>query len=364
MKRAAMIALISLMNSSGKSQEVALSLLNAKEKYSLTSVNEKSGAKNNFALIPGHKQSKIFFTTSANIEPGHLSKIYVKLYGGYGIFTPGSFRVNTVYFLHDTAVKVQMKKGLGNGARYGGGLGFVMNDFLNFGIDAEYHKGSWEEDVLNARVDNSNYNIKTSKIDYKTFSITPYVVFKALAKPKYFLYNKLGVLWTLPFTLTTTLQSNNASQLILENDLNTFVENVSSTTTEKFKISSGVGLNVALGINHKVNERLRVFGEVFGNYSALSPKNSLKVDYNKTFASLSFNSGNDEPLVTKQISVITTNTTFKKGGSLPVEATYIAGPPGTSDDYTLSSVRINTLAHQFTINMAVLGVNLGIIYRL
>lgn len=313
-------------------------------------------------------KASIFFVTpnkKNKVSPnGSASKIYLKLYGGYGILTPGSFRINTVFFLHDTAVKTQTKKGLGNGPRFGGGIGFIMNDFLNIGVDVEYHKGSWEEDALNAHIDQSNYNIKTSKIDYKTISLTPYVIFKALAKPKYFVYNKLGILLTLPFTMGTTLQSTYANKLNLQNGLNTFTENLKTATSEKYKISLGVGLNVALGVNLKINEKFRIFSEMFGNYSALSPKTSLTIDYNKRFASLSSNSGNSEPLIIKQISNIETHIKYEKGGSLPVNGTYTSALPRVvDDDYIFTDVEINTLAHTFTINMAVLGLNLGIIYR-
>ncbi|MEP6596119.1 MAG: hypothetical protein ABJA71_09225 [Ginsengibacter sp.] len=338
-----------------------------KDKYCLAAVNQKGTAGNYRNIWPEIKETKFLFVTSnkknedsKNKSP---SKMYMKLYGGYGIFTPGSFKINTVYFLHDTAVRTQTKKGLGSGLRYGGGIGVVMNDFLNIGIDAEYHKGSWEEKALNARIDDLNYNIKTSKINYTTISLTPHVIFKALAKPKYFIYNKLGILLTLPFTLGTSLQSTSANNQILENDLNAFTENLNSTTSEEYKISLGVGLNVALGVNLRLSEKLRIFSEVFGNYSALSPRSSVEIDYSKRFASLSYNTGNSEPLIIKQISTITTNTTYEKGGSLPANGEYSLSPSFTVDDYTQTNVGINTLAHKFTINMAVLGVNLGIIYR-
>lgn len=289
-----------------------------------------------------------------------LSKIYAKLYSGFGIFTPGSFRVNSSYPQHDTTVKIETKKGLGNGLRIGGGFGLVMNDFLNAGMDAEYHKVSWTENFLNVHTDDQNYNEKSSGMNYKIVSLTPYVIFKALAKPKYYVYNKLGILLTLPFTLGTSEESKYAISEKVQNDLN-FFENVNSVTSENYKISLGVGLNVALGINMRLSEKFRAFGEVFGNYSALSPKSSVKVSSNKTSAS--FTSDNSDPILIKQASRVTTNTTYEKGGSLPVNPIYTIKPPVNIQDYIVTDIEISTVAHQFTINMAALGINAGIIYR-
>lgn len=377
-----LILLIVVFNSPLKSQDFARAL-NKNENQNLSlhnphsslhfssnnwviAVNQNHSDFNDINSISQKRRTDILTVATSKKKAsknGSISKMYVKLYGGYGIFTPGSFKVNSVYFLHDTAVQTQGKKGLGNGLRFGGGIGFVMNDFLNFGLDAEYHKGSWTENHLNARIDDLNYNIRSSEMNYKTLSLTPYVIFKALAKPNYFIYNKLGILLTLPYTLRTSLQSTNANKLDLENGLNTFIQNSNTTTSEEYKISFGVGLNVALGANFRVNESLRIFSEIFGNYSALSPTSSVKVDYNKRFASLSFNSDNTQSQVIKQISTITTNTTYETGGSLPVNGTYRSFSSQTADDYTKTDVVITTLAHKFTINMAVVGVNLGVIYR-
>jgi len=355
----------------GKNKNQNLTAINhsyAGVKYinQLVAVNQAGRVDGHINTIPETKRIKVFFHNARrkNKETKNksISKLYVKLCGGYGIFTPGSFRVNAVYFLQDTSVKTQGKRGLGSGQRFGGGIGLVMNDFLNIGIDAEYHKGAWKENSLNARIDDLNYEIRNSEIIYKTISLTPYVIFKALAKPNYFIYNKLGILLTLPFTLSTSLQSTHANNQNLENNANTFIENLNSTTSEQYKISLSVGLNVALGLNLKVNEKFRAFVEVFGNYSALSPVSSVKIDYSKRFASLSFNSENNEPIIVKQIAAITTNTTYEKGGSLTVNGTY-RSRTFVANDYTETDATINTLAHKFTINMAALGVNLGIIYR-
>ena len=42
-----------------------------------------------------------------------------------------------------------------------------------------------------------------------------------------------------------------------------------------YKVSMGIGFNVAFGINFKLTNRLRLFTELFGNFSALKPKSSI-----------------------------------------------------------------------------------------
>ena len=63
---------------------------------------------------------------------------YVKLYGFYGLLTPGS-QVNTSSSLSSgmaTAFKVNAT-GLGAGPRAGVGLGLIVSDFINVGVDAD-----------------------------------------------------------------------------------------------------------------------------------------------------------------------------------------------------------------------------------
>jgi hypothetical protein len=293
------------------------------------------------------------------------SKWYFKFYSGDGFLTPGSYRFNATYFIHDSVTKIAGRKGLGNGIRFGGGFGVVLNDFLNIGIDAEYQSRSWAENSSSSKTDDSNYDNTSTHIKYQTLSIAPNVIFKALARPKFFVYNKLGILFMLPYVLTGT---TNANHYVYQKDnveQTVFYEGNSSINEQQYKISLGIGLNAAIGISFRVNSHMRAFGELSGNYIALSPSSSQLVSYSTNNVSLNFNtSSTSQSVVIKQISTVTTNTAYKSGGSFSLNGTYESDPINTNaGGYTVTNTRISNVLPRFTINMAVLGINTGIIYR-
>jgi hypothetical protein len=301
-----------------------------------------------------------------------LSKFYIKLYGGYGFFTPGSYRVQstTSVFYKDQNnvaqsinIQTQSKKGIGGGLRFGGGITIALNDFLNIGIDAEYQKGTKITNSLFTGADLYNYNGTDGEIDYKTFTLTPHIIFKALAKPKYFIYNKLGILFTLPFTMNNTgdeIFSESNSWPPNSSDSSNSFHFISSTSYKtKYKISLGIGFNVAFGINFRLSDRMRIFGEVFGNFSALSPARSTTNSINRfidsSFLQIYDNNSSSfyyQLYTSSQVANNTINTTYKKSGGTTNAVNYVSG------------TSVSTATDQkFTINMNAIGINVGITYR-
>src|SRR5664279_1995655 len=76
-------------------------------------------------------------------QDNQASKFYVKLYAGYGLLTPGSFRFTSQSL---TTFEVS-STGMGSGLHFGGGFGIILNDFINLGIDADYLKGKTLQSV-------------------------------------------------------------------------------------------------------------------------------------------------------------------------------------------------------------------------
>jgi len=80
----------------------------------------------------------------AQVETG--SKVYIKIYGGYGLLTPGSYRLESTSYnttgSTTTGTATISKTGFGSGPKFGGGIGFIVSDFLNIGVDAEYFSGT------------------------------------------------------------------------------------------------------------------------------------------------------------------------------------------------------------------------------
>lgn len=333
--------------------------------------------------MPNSKTASFkFYKKSKEYTNDFFSKLYIKFYGGYGFFTPGSYRVqslNSVSYRDQNNVtnyidiQTQGKKGIGGGARIGGGIGFAMNDFLNIGIDGEFQKGDKPSNSLTTATNEFNYKSTYDEMDYNAISLTPHIIFKALAKPNYFIYNKLGIVFTLPFTLNTSGQSGNSSTYSSwpanASDSNTSSRSILNITYEgKYKISLGIGFNVAFGVNFRLNDHLRIFGEAFGNFSALSPSRStINSVWNFSDSSYEGIYDNNSPYnllyyqtrVSTYPSTTTYNTTYVKSGGTNDRGIYLTGYNGSIPNYL-----DNAKEQKFTVNMNVIGIHVGIIYRL
>ncbi len=258
------------------------------------------------------------------------SKFYIKAYSGYGLIQPGSYKLVST----DNSTQGNItgntslsKQGLGSGIRFGGGVGVIASDFLNIGADVEYLSGT----TLNSQsnyVSTTGYNsfINTS-ISYTSLSITPHVIFKALSKPDYLIYNKLGILLNLPMDLKKTQYDSSFNTMVGS----TYISNISGT----YKIGLTMGLNVALGVQFRLTDQLRGYGEIFGNYLVLSPTN-----YDETNAVV--NNGT--------AATYDTHATYIKSGQ-------------TSSTTNGNTLTYTTSVAGNTFNMNSIGINIGIAYR-
>jgi len=333
--------------------------------------------------MPNSKTTSFdFYKKSKEYTTGFFSKFYIKLYGGYGFFTPGSYRVQslaTVSYrdqnndINYINIQTQSRKGIGAGVRIGGGIGSALNDFLNIGIDAEYQKGGKITNSLATATNEFNYNSTFDEMYYTASTLTPHIIFKALAKPNYFIYNKLGIVFTLPFTLNTSGQSSssvtNSSWPANASDSNTSSRSITNIAYEgKYKISLGIGFNVAFGVNFRMNDHLRIFGEVFGNFSALSPSrstvNSISNYMDSSYEGI-YDNNSPYDLLYYQTSAstypytTTYNTTYVKSGGTSDRGIYLTGYNGSIPNYL-----DNAKKQKFTANVNAIGINVGIIYRL
>jgi hypothetical protein len=331
-------------------------------------------------------RGNIFYRLPEENNSHFWDKLFIKLYGGQGFFTPGSYNVSSVneiswitlpFNLHDTTIKTQSKKGIGGGLRLGGGVGFILNDFLNLGIDVDFNKGNKLNNTLITFINQENYSRATDAMNYSAVTLTPHIVFKALARPKFFIYNKIGLLLTLPFTLRTYGNSATSSSvrigpnyirldsLICTNCYLTNISTDSSSYGNKYKISLGIGLHVAFGINWKLTDRLRVFAEVFGNYSALTPSTAAATTFDKYASATVVDSTNFhyEQKPVRTITQTLSYTKYERNGGVSINSYVNQDFGNNSEGYDQKIVTAIGNSHKFTINMAVLGVSMGIIWR-
>lgn len=383
MKRITLFLVISFLSTKANAQ-LNMSDINQKETKGMfvsSQMNSYNEHVQLYSIRPVYMNGK-----KNNKSNNVVKKLFIKFYGGYGLFTPGSYSVSSVNSIgwtnpdgvgHDSTVKTQAKRGIGSGSRFGFGIGLVKNDFLNIGLDVEYQHQNSLKNSLNTLVDDVNYSTATDEISYTAITLTPQVTFKALAKPKFFIYNKLGILLTLPFTLSTSGNSDKSSVTKLphssvstqtgfyQDALLTISDKANSAYDTKYKMSLGIGLNVAFGINFRINNKLRSFGEIFGNYSALTPASSKSHSYNKQNFMIAIDTTNfhfEDP--DKNINTISNQTKYTKRGAITF-GSYESEDLGVDSEgyqqYKTSAT--GGTSHKYTINMAVLGINVGFIYR-
>jgi len=255
------------------------------------------------------------------------SKFYIKVYGGYGLITPGSYKLVSSSNAGGASGNTSLSKtGLGAGIRAGGGIGVIISDFLNIGADVEYLSGSSLKSNT-AYLPPTGYSfISQTQIKYTSLSITPHVVFKALSKPDYLIYNKFGILLNLPMNLKKTE---------FDSSFNNVNYSYSANKTGTYKVGLTAGLSVALGVQVRLTDKLRGFAELFGNYLVLSPTN---YDENRTEVLNGKAVASDYHLI------------FIKDGQ-------------TSNTSSGNSSTSTTSVYGNTFNMNAVGINIGITYR-
>lgn len=328
-------------------------------------------------------------------------RFYIKAYGGYGAFTPGSYRVETrttyPYSVgsttRDTTISSLGKKGMGAGPHFGGGLGYIINNFLNVGVDVDYLKGntltgnkSYLSSSSSATYQYQQQSYGKSTLDYHVLTIVPHVLFKARSSANYYIYNRLGLMLSLPFdltyksydsTITNSVSTYTNSPVAGQTTTSTYRSKSIRTTSGTYKVPLSYGLNVALGTQFRITGNLRGFVEAFANFSVLVPTNYDEVIYtesNSTTNPIVKNSSgttmSNTTTGTISQTTATSNYTYSKEGGIssatskqmyaPGAATVIGGVTYTKyvNSYTITQTQSNIYR-----NMNAIGLNAGLAYR-
>jgi hypothetical protein len=185
------------------------------------------------------------------------SKLFIKIYGSYGLSTSGSYRafdLNNGFPILYGGVNVApagsnlryqtISRGLGQGLRLGGGVGLVISDFINLGIDADYYT-SGKINILSYSEDGDD--LQSSDIEATMITILPNITFKALSKPSFYVYMRLGIGLGIP----------NVKQDLVE----TLDGALTSSQNFAFKGGLAYGYLVSLGVQKRLSSQLRAFAE-------------------------------------------------------------------------------------------------------
>lgn len=268
---------------------------------------------------------------------GHA--LFFKLYGGYGIRTPGSNIITASTSLVGGGANssfTSSKVGLGAGLHFGGGIGLILNDFLNVGIDAEYLKG--EDLSISATFANSPYYSTFSQlVTHSALSIVPNITFKAFSKPGYYFYTRIGILVNVNTKIQNTIKDSTYNASL--GNTYVYLQDIS----EKFSYNVNFGAQLAVGVQFSISEILRGFGEVVGNYLPASPSSSISIINKRNF----INGGESSN------STFVYNDTYANSGSNNFQSS-------TSGSTTTTSETLPKITH--SINYV--GINIGLVIRL
>lgn len=190
------------------------------------------------------------------------SRLYIKGYLDYGIAMPNSFKgipdVNT-----NTLMKNSLK-GWGQGLKVGLGAGYIINDFINFGLDIDYYlspKISSEKSAVNSE--------SKAVFDAQIVALTPNITFKAIQNVDFYPYSRVGVTIGLPFGMTNTVDNT-----VLVGGKKNFIQSVYN-----YKSGPAFGYLAALGVRKSLTPGFKLFAEIQANNLTIQPKTASLTSY-------------------------------------------------------------------------------------
>jgi hypothetical protein len=231
------------------------------------------------------------YKTNTNAAPGsdrsvrslkNEPRFILTVHGGYALALGSTFK----FYPDDiSSINVEMrdntlssktmsyhapKKGLGEGFRAGIGLSYILNDFINVGLDIDYFRStirkikdsSFHQVISSGPVSEYNYNERyTISYDATLITFTHNLTFKAISRPKWFLYNRVGAVINFrPNSIQNETQSIKSFM-----NWQGFIKD--STATNKRRYEWGIknpsfGFMGSIGVQLKITERIRAYTEV------------------------------------------------------------------------------------------------------
>jgi hypothetical protein len=164
-------------------------------------------------------------------------------------------------------------KGLGDGFRIGFGGAYILNDFINVGLDFDYFSSTIQKQrdssmhqtnlpVQNNSADEQFYSERNT-ISYQAtlLSLTPSITFKAIARPKWYLYNKMGAV----ITFRPNSLQEDRTDIQTKMGWQGFYRDSSSTIIKKYEWgirNPAFGFMGAFGGQVKIARNIRAFAEI------------------------------------------------------------------------------------------------------
>lgn len=228
-------------------------------------------------------------------------RFFVNIHSGYAVGLGSTFK-----FYPDDITSVSVKqvnnntpvtnikykttnKGLGEGFRYGAGISYILNDFINLGFDFDYFRSTiskTRDSSYNHVTQNDNnivtdytYNQRyTISYDATLLTFSPNITFKAISKPKFYIYNKVGAV--------LTYRPNSIQKNIVQEDMSTTNNNnISDSSSQSYtRYEWGIkkpafGFMGSVGAQVKLSEKFRAFAEVQFSHVVFAVQKRTLTDY-------------------------------------------------------------------------------------
>ena len=259
------------------------------------------------------------------------AKFFINLHTGYSVGLGSTFKfypddVSKITVTQDgsnppakTVEYSNPTKGLGDGFRFGVGGSYVINDFMNINIDFDYFRSTIKKyrdssfHQINQPVNNNSadeyYYSERNTTSYAAtlLSFSPGVTFKAIARPKWFLYNKLGAVITFR---PNSLQEDRTDRF-MQMGWQGFYKDSASTEIKKYEWgirNPAYGFTGAFGGQLKLNKHIRLYAELQYSHIVFVIKKRTLTEYKVNDANL------ENTLSRSQREVVFVNS-FSSGGN-------------------------------------------------
>lgn len=229
-------------------------------------------------------------------------RLFVNVHTGYSVglgstfkFYPddiSSIKVTKVGFNQPskTISYANPTKGLGDGFKFGLGASYVLNDFISVGLDFDYFSSTIKK-IRDSSFDQTNivggpdladeYHYterNTTSYQATLLSFTPNITFKAISRPTWFLYNKLGAV----ITIRPNSLQEDRTDYQTKMGWQGFYKDSSYAVIKKYEWgirNPAFGFMGAFGGQIKIAEKTRLFAEVQFSHIVFVIRKRTLTDY-------------------------------------------------------------------------------------
>jgi Outer membrane protein beta-barrel domain len=203
------------------------------------------------------------------------ASFYLKMYGGYGLLTPGAsayYETNQVTNSQATTQGFQQHPLWGKGLHYGGGLGITLNGNVSIGVDAEY----LNENILRTKNLSSYTNTGTTsyeehrpEVKTRSLNVIPNVTINMFSKSSCKLYTRVGI----AITVKTRQDyfSYDSIRQFSQSATGSYTSTIAGTSSGTYTFGTNFGLQAGLGLQVKIAGGLMFFMELSGLFLPVAP---------------------------------------------------------------------------------------------